>query len=120
MEDRDVKYRSYTPEEDKLHEDAIAKIKNALSNGLSFAEACSVVDIQDEELKRFVADDALKIMIAEMHFAKGMALQQVSDALKVPIKLINIAKMEMLEDAGITAAEAYKRGNPDNPLKEDA
>lgn len=112
----DIKYKEYTEEENKIYDEAIAKIREALKNGLNFNEACSVVDVGDEELKRYIVDDALKVMIAEMHYAKGMALRQVADALKVPLKAIDIANMEMLEDVGITAAEIYRSSNPGSPV----
>jgi hypothetical protein len=112
----DFKYKEYTTEEDKIHNDAITKIREGLKNGLNFNEACSVVELEDAELKKFIIDDALKIMIAELHYSKGMPLPQVANTLRVPMKDINIANMEMLEDVGITAAELYKKSNPDNPF----
>ena len=112
----DLEYKHYTEEESKLYNEAIAKIKSGLDNGLSFHEACSAVDVEDETLKGFIMDDALKVAIAEMHYGKGLLLQQVADTLKVPLKKINTAHLEMLEDAGITAAEHYRQNNPDGPI----
>lgn len=110
-----LKYKEYTPEEDKIYNEAMVKIREGLKNGLNFNEACGVVDM-DAGLKRFVVDDALKVMIAEMHYAKGMSLPQIADVLKVPFKIIDIANMEMLEDVGITAAEVYRTSNPGSPM----
>lgn len=107
----EFKYKEYTPEEDKIYESAISKIKEAIKNGLNFNEACEVVNVGDPELKRFIVDDALKMMIAEMHYEKGMPLPVVADRLKVPLKAVNIANTEMLEDVGIAAAEMFKRSN---------
>jgi hypothetical protein len=112
----DLKYKEYTPEESKIYEKAMARIREGLKNGLNFNEACGVVDVGDEELKRHIVDDTLKVMIAEMHYAKGMPLRQVADTLKVSIKDVDIANMEMLEDVGMTAAEIYRMGNPDSPM----
>jgi len=112
----EFKYKEYTSEEDKIYESAISKIKEAIKNGLNFREACNIVRIDDQELKRLIVDDALKIMIAEMHYEKGMPLIVVADRLKVPLKAVNIANMEMLEDTGIAAAEIFKRSNPDAPI----
>lgn len=111
----DFEYKHYTEEEAKIYDEAIAKIRSGLDNGLSFHEACSAADVRDEALKGFIMDDALKIAIAERHYGKGLLLQQVADALKVPLKKINAAHLEMLEDAGITAAEYYKQNYPDGP-----
>ncbi len=112
----EFKYKEYTQEEDKIHEEAIAKIRDGLNNGMNFNEACSAVDIEDAELKGFIVDDALKITLAEMHYAKGLTLQQVADELKIPLKAVSIAHMEMLQDVAIAAAEEYRRSTHDNPM----
>lgn len=110
------KYKEYTEEETEIYNQAFAKIKSGLENGLSFHEACSAIDVKDGELRDFIIDDALKTAIADMHYARGFLLQQVADKLKVPLKKINSANMEMLEDAGIAAAEVYKKSNPGGPI----
>lgn len=111
----DFKYKEYSEEENKIYDEAMTKIREGLKNGLNFNEACSIINV-DNELKKFIVDDALKIMIAEMHYAKGMTLKQVADALKVPLKAIDIANMEMLEDVSMTAVEIYRKSNPDSPI----
>ncbi|MFA5352981.1 MAG: hypothetical protein WC291_02020 [Thermodesulfovibrionales bacterium] len=108
----DVKYKEYSPEEDRIYNEAMAKIRQALSNGLSFDEACAAAEVKDEELRAFIVDDVLKVMIAEMHYQKGILLQDVAEQLKVPLRRINKAHSEMLEDAGITAAKEFLKENP--------
>ncbi|MBF0505754.1 MAG: hypothetical protein HQL09_02860 [Nitrospirae bacterium] len=112
----DFKYKDYTPEESRIYDEAMVKIREGMKNGLSFSEACSAINIQDPELKHFIEEDALKVMIAEMHYQKGIPLPQVSDTLKIPLKKINAANMEMLEDVGTTAAAIYRESNPDGPI----
>jgi hypothetical protein len=109
--EKGFEYKVYTAEESEIYENAMAKIRSALGNGLSFNEACATVDIADGELKKFVFADALKVMIAEMHYAKGIPLIRVAEELKTPIADINRAHMEMLEDAGIMAAEEFNRSD---------
>lgn len=111
-----LKYKEYTEEENLIYDESISKIKEGLKNGLSFNEACNIVNIEDAELKRLILDDALKIMIADMHYTKGMTLRQVADTLRVPIIIVDRANNEMLEDVGISAAELYKMSNPNNPI----
>ncbi|HAK89443.1 MAG: hypothetical protein A2077_03810 [Nitrospirae bacterium GWC2_46_6] len=108
-------YKEYTPEESKIYNEAMTKIRDGMKNGLNFNEACGVVDM-DAGLKKFVVDDTLKVMIAEMHYAGGMPLPQIAEALKVPLKVIDAANMEMLEDVGITAAEVYRTSNSGSPM----
>lgn len=112
----DFKYKEYTAEENKIYNAAMAKIMEGLKTGLSFNEACSVVNVEDKELKDFIEDDALKIMIADMHYAKGLSLPEVASVLKVSIETTNRANLEMLEDVGITSMEVYKQNNPDKPV----
>jgi len=113
---REVNYKEYSPEEEIIYKEAISKIMDGFKNGLNFNEACSIVDVQDSELRQFIFDDALKIIIAEMHYGKGMALHNIADELKVSLKSINTAVMEMLEDVGIASADAFKKSNPDSPF----
>jgi hypothetical protein len=112
----DFKYKDYTPEEGMIYDDAMLKIRKGMENGLSFSEAFSMVDVQDHELKCFIEDDALKVLIAEMHFEKGVSLPQVADTLKISLKRLNMAVTEMLEDIGTTAAGIYRQNNPDGPI----
>lgn len=112
----DFKYKDYTPEEGIIYDDAMIKIRKGIENGLSFSEALRMADVQDPELKHFIEDDALKVLIAEMHFEKGVPLPQVADTLKVSLKRLNIAVKEMLEDIGTTAAALYRQNNPDGPI----
>lgn len=107
----DFKYKEYTAEESKIYDEAMSKIIEGFKNGLSFNEACSAVKVEDKELKEFIEDDALKVMIADLHYAKGISLPEVADALKVSIETTNKANLEMLEDVEITAIEAYKQIN---------
>jgi hypothetical protein len=112
----DVKYKNYTLEEGLIYDDAMTKIKEGIKRGLSFSEACSIAGVQDAALKQFIEDDALKVIIAEMHYNNSVPLHQIADILKISIKILNAANMEMLEDVGTAAAEIYRQNNPDSPI----
>jgi len=112
----DIIYKEYTEEETRIYNEAMIKIREGLKNGLTLKDACGAVEVADAELKKLISDDVLKIMIAEMHFEKGLTLQEVARTLSVSLKAINAAIMEMLEDAGIAAAEEYSNNNPDGPI----
>ncbi len=111
----DVKYKEYSPEEDRIYTESIAKIREGMKNGLTFDKSCETIKVEDEELKGFIFDDALKIMIAELHYGKGMALEEVSKILNVPMGKVSVASLEMLEDAGIAAAKEYHKNAPTGP-----
>ncbi|MDX9715650.1 MAG: hypothetical protein RBT37_09545 [Dissulfurispiraceae bacterium] len=103
-------------ENDRVYESAISRMREGLKTGLSFNEACSIMDVADPELRRFIEDDALKIVIAEMHYGKGTALKKLSKMLRLPYRVVYEAHLEMLEDAGLSAAEVYKHENFDNAV----
>ena len=113
---KNFKYKEYTVEERTICYEAIAKVRECLKNGLNFNEVCMSVSVDDAELKRFIVDGALKIMIAEMHYAGGMELTQVAGELKkVPVSKIKSANMEMIEDVKISAAKTYKQSTQGGP-----
>jgi hypothetical protein len=112
----DFKYKEYSADESKIYDAAMAQIIEGFRNGLSFNDACSAVTVEDKKLKEFIEDDALKIMIADMHYAKGLSLPEVASVLKVSIETTNRANLEMLEDVGITSMEVYKQNNPNKPV----
>jgi hypothetical protein len=110
-----VKYKQYSPEEDRIYSESIAKIREGMKNGLTFDKVCDTLKVEDEELKSFILDDALKIMIAEMHYGKGISLDEVARALNIPMNRVSVASLEMLEDAGVAAAELNRNSSPNGP-----
>ena len=110
-----VKYKQYSPEEDKIYFESIAAIREEMKNGLTFDKACDTIKVENEELKKCILDDALKIMIAEMHYGKGVSLGDVASVLNIPIGKVSVASLEMLEDAGVAAAELNRKSTPNGP-----
>jgi hypothetical protein len=110
-----VKYKQYSPEEDRIYTESIAAIREGMKNGLTFDKACDAITVEDEGLKEFILDDALKIMIAEMHYGKGVSLSEVARALNIPMSRVSVASLEMLEDAGVAAAELNRKCAPNGP-----
>jgi len=108
----DFIYKEYTEEETRIYQAAMDKIMGGLKEGLSFPECCTSLDIEDEELKGFITDDALKIVIADMHYNRGLSLEHVATTVKLPIEVINKANLEMMEDVEIATIEMSKMSNP--------
>lgn len=98
----------YETDEDRLYEEAVNSIKNAVENSVPFDEAAAKIDVKDEGLKAAIVADALKVLIAEMHFMKKASLDEVAKALKISLKKVEDAKKEMLEEVEQTAIEKYR------------
>lgn len=111
----EFRYKEYTEEESHIYHETMEKIMEGLTRGLPFEEACSAVEVPDEQLRAFIEDDALKIMIADMHYTKGISLEQVAEELKVQLDKLRRANAEMLQDIEMTSAEVYRAQNPGNP-----
>ena len=61
-------------------------------------------------------DNTMKIMIADIHYNKGLPLEHVSSVLNIPIDLVTRAHGEMLEDVEISTTQVYKAVHPESPI----
>jgi len=111
---KDLKYKEYSEEESRVYNEAMGKIMEGLQKGLPFDEACEAADIRDADLKAYIVDDALKILIADMHYVKGLPLENVTDAFGVSTDTVLKANLEMMEDIEITATEIYRNSQSGN------
>ena len=70
---------------------------------MSFAQACSLVAIDEPEIRGVVHDDALKALISDMHFSGKMPLKQLAMRLGLSLSRVIKAKEGILQDeaAGI-------------------
>lgn len=101
-------YENEATADEKRYDEAVMKITSAVKQGVSFKEASKLVDIKDEALMAAVSVDALKVLIAEMHFAGDTPLRDVAKALKLNEKELEKAKKEMLSEVEAAAIEKYK------------
>ncbi len=109
VEDRveTVENIDFSKEEEQIYEESITRIKEELDSGLGFDEACSKLVVDDEEFKRLIIDDYLKMTIADLHFNKEQSTQEVADMLKVPETRIANARTEMLDEVLQASVDAY-------------
>lgn len=105
----EFQYKKYTREEDEIYDEAIAYLQSYIDKGMKFDEACALITVKDPELKRLIADDFLKIMMAQLHYSGGMPVKEVAEKLGVPIaKMIAIRDL-MVEEISHTAMAQYHR-----------
>ena len=95
-------YKDFSKDEEKIYDIEIGKLIKRLQSGQSLKEACSAIDAVDEELKQVIADDVLKIIIAELHYNQGMNFEQVAQRLKITVKEIEETNKIMIEDVMLT------------------
>ncbi len=112
----EFRYKQYTEEESAVYNQTMKTILEGLEGGLSFRAACDAAVVNDAQLRTFIEDDALKIVIADMHYTKGVPLEDIAVHLNVPLDVLNKANAEMLEDVAISSAEAYRAHHPNGPV----
>lgn len=93
-----IKYKEFTKEEEKIYDASIELIKKNMKSGMSMDQACDAIEVKDGELKAIIADDFLKITIADMHHAKGKSFDAIAKELKIPMERIIIAYGQMIDD----------------------
>ena len=101
---------AFKTETAKVYEKAEAIIREKLAQGLDFESACSSVEAEDEELRKDIIDDMLKVLIGEEHFSKGVSLDEMATKLGIEVGRLEKAKAEMMEDVKDASARAFYRG----------
>jgi hypothetical protein len=95
---------------DKTYEQALAKMREGLEQGLDFNSASASLHVEDESLKKQILDDMLKVIIAEEHFTKSVPLDKLAKKLNLPVEQLESAKQDMLEDVKNTSIKAFYKG----------
>jgi len=98
----------YDTDEDRAYEDAVNAVKAAVESGTAFDEAASKIDLGDKSLTDTAISDALKLLIAEMHFMKHKSLEEVAEKLKLPIDRVEGTRREMVAEVEADAIQKYK------------
>lgn len=99
----------YETEEDRIYEEAVNAIKSAvLQDSKPFDEAAAKTGVEDETLRASIISDALKLLIAEIHFMQKKPLEEMAESLKLPLKKLEETKKEMIREVEAAAIEKYK------------
>ena len=101
---------AFLTETDIAYQNAIKKMREGLEKGLDFNSACAAIQVENEQLKKPIIDDMLKVLIAEEHFNKNIPLDKLADTLKVSLDRLEAAKREMLEDVKESSIKAFYKG----------
>jgi hypothetical protein len=100
---------AFKTETAKIYEKAEAIIREKLAQGLDFDNSCAAVSVTDEEVRKDIIDDMLKVLIAEEHFTKGVSLDEMAKKLGIEVGRLEKAKTEMLEDVKDASVKEFYR-----------
>ncbi|MDH4321403.1 MAG: hypothetical protein OEV73_07875 [Desulfobulbaceae bacterium] len=100
---------SLSDEENRIYEEAIAKLRSELDQGRIFDQACECLEGIEQELRALIIDDFLKIIIAEDHFGSGKDIDDIALSLGIPYETVETARAEMLQEVGAEMAAQYRK-----------
>ena len=101
-------YSDLSDDDAKAYEDSVNRIKKGVEQDMSFEQAVSLISVEDKNLKAAIVDDALKLLIAEMHFVARQSIDEVVRKLRLPTEVVSKARQEMINSVENAAIEAYK------------
>lgn len=101
-------YDDLSEQDSKFYEESVSRIKKGIEQGMTFEQGVSLVEFNDDSLKAAIIDDALKILIAEMHFMGKQSIEDVAKKLRLPLEVLNKSRQEMIDSVEAAAIEAYK------------
>lgn len=105
---QEFNYKVFTPEEEKIYDNAFEKLQQSMEAGYDISEALGKLDIKDSELKRIIEVDFLKTLIADMHYSKRKSFDEIAEALGLSLKKIQNVHKEMVQDVANTARSIYR------------
>lgn len=97
----------FSEEENRIYNESIKKIKEDIDSGLGLDEVRETLSIENEEFKKLIIDDFLKITIAGMHFNHKRSMEEVAEKLKISVERVTKTRQEMLEEVKEASIRAY-------------
>ncbi|HIJ90056.1 MAG: hypothetical protein OEV89_04750 [Desulfobulbaceae bacterium] len=91
-------YVQFTPLMHSEYERAVKKMRQELSQGRTYDHACDTLIDISQEIKNFIREDFLKIIIAEEHFGAGIAVADIALFLELPYEKVECARLALLND----------------------
>lgn len=91
-------YVQFTAIMHREYERAVKKMREELSLGRTYDHAYDTLADISLEIKTFVREDFLKIIIAEEHFGAGLEISDIALLLELPYEQVESARLTLLND----------------------
>lgn len=85
-------------EDEVLYEQTVLKMRQEISKGKTFAQACEILKEVDKPLRPLIREDFLKIIIAEQHFGQGCGIDDVALFLDLPYETVAASREMIMSD----------------------
>jgi hypothetical protein len=91
-------YGQFTDIMHREYERAVKKMREELSRGRTYDHACDTLADISQEIRAFVREDFLKIIIAEEHFGAGIEISDIALFLELPYEKVESARLTLIND----------------------
>lgn len=108
MRRKKIKQNSlWSPERHKLYERAVRSLRQQISNGHTYYQAFDTLVDLDHEMRTYIEDDFLKILIAEEHFGANIAIDDMALFLDLPVHFLESCRDSLLKDMNMESLEYF-------------
>ncbi len=112
-----VTTKIFAPIEDEaLYEKTVLKMRQEISKGKTFDQACEILKGIDEPLRPLIRDDFLKIIIAEQHFGQGCGIDDVALFLDLPYETVAASREMIMADFDEMVTSQHSGQTPTSKL----
>lgn len=91
-------YGQFTAVMHSEYERAVKKMREELSQGRTYEHACGTLAGISQEIRSFVKEDFLKIIIAEEHFGAGIEISDIALLLALPYEKVESARLTLINN----------------------
>ncbi len=95
-----------------IYEKAVKRIRHELAHGRTYDQACDTLTDLDHEMRTFIKEDFLKILIAEEHFGAGQEIPDMALVLGLPCEKIEASMLDLLHDMVYESSQFNMFDNP--------
>jgi hypothetical protein len=103
----DAKLSPWSPELHKIYEQAVRQLRQKISHGQTYEQAFDTLSDLDHEMRAFIEDDFLKIIIAEEHFGADIPIDDLALFLGLPIRQLEACRDSLLMDMHFESSEHF-------------
>lgn len=92
----------YSPlaDDELVYEQALRRLKLEVDKGRTYAQAFNVISSLENELKKELGEDFMRLIIAERHFGEGYGIDDLALLLDVTYEKVAEIRDYMLRDIG--------------------
>jgi hypothetical protein len=101
----------WTPERHRMYEQAISKLRLRISEGQTYFQAVDTLADLDLEVRTFIEEDFLKILIAEEHFGADVPIEDMALFLGLPLKRIETCRDSLIQEMNVHDASHFEIDN---------